>query len=235
MRLCHFIRKPIEQLGEICLPTAGALHAQSQDESLQRLLEKGMGFAFLLAAGMFIGIIYFGDLVIENWMGAKYLESQRLLLILFGMQIVALPVGVMRSILFGMGHVRAPALVYLVEAIVNLALSLVLCKSLGTFGVALGTAIPILLFELGILLPYGLHHLRIPPWRMVCHVLLPQLLPLAGLLVYAMSVNALVGARGGWWSLVQIALGGGLVLGVGWLVFRFLQRRFTWNRGMAVG
>ncbi len=73
-----------------------------------------------------------------------------------------------------MGHVKVPSLIYMGEAMANLILSLILIQSLGLIGVALGTAIPILIAELGIILPYALKKLNIS-WSLLLRRPLGQL------------------------------------------------------------
>lgn len=225
LRLCQFLRLPIQKIADICMPTAGALHAQSEDKHLQRLVVKVMGISFLLAAGLFTGAMFFGDRLIVSWVGSQYAESHRLLLVLFGVQVIALPAGVLRAVLFGIGYVRVPSLVYLAEALVNLGLSLALCGPFGLMGVALGTAIPVVVFELGILLPYGMRRLDIRPWELVRDTVGAQLLPLTALLAYAVYVDSITLARRDWLSLVVITTGGGVVLAAGWATHAVLHRR----------
>jgi len=224
LRLCQMLRQPITKIAEICMPTAGALHAQSDRGTLQRMVVKAMGVSFLLAAGLFTGIYFFGDQLIASWVGDEYADSQLLLLVLFGGQLIALPVGVLRSTLFGMGAVRGPALVYLAEAVCNVVLSLILCQPLGVFGVALGTVIPIFVFEAGVLLPYGLKRIGLSPWPMFRDTVVPQLLPLTALIAYAMSVDATTTSHADWFSLAAITLGGGVALATGWLAHSAVQR-----------
>ena len=206
------------------MPTAGAMQAQSREESMRELSVRAMGIALLLTAGAFIGCVYFSPLLLNLWMGSGYTETYGLLLILFAAQIVALPVGVLRAFLFGTGHVRIPALVYLGEAIVNLVLSVVLCFWLKSTGVALGTAIPILLFELFVLLPYGLRTLDISFKLFLQEGLLPQAIPLAALFVYSAAMHSFVLPRlpESWPTLMGITIGGGLTL-----VLSLLGQRFA--------
>lgn len=220
LRLCQFIKQPVEQISEICMPTAGAMQAQSRDESMRTLVIRTMGVAFLLTSGMFVGCIFFSRLLLDLWMGPGYDETYSLLLVLFAAQIVALPVGVLRAFLFGTGNVRIPALIYLAEAVANLALSIILCFWLKNLGVALGTAIPILLFELFLLLPYGLKTLKIPARLLFYDGILPQAIPLAALLVYSAAVHhsLLPNLSPSWSTLVGITIGGGSTLGLGLLV-----------------
>ena len=217
LRLCQFIARPIQHIGTVSMPRAGELHAQAQAEHLRVLLSKGLGLAFLLTMGMFIGAGYFGRALIETWVGAGYDESHALLLVLLGAQIVATPIDVVRCVLFGMGHVRKPALLYFIEAIANLVLTLILIHPFGLMGVAMGTAIPLVIVELGMLLPYALRKLQFEPRRLFHTVLAPQMLPLIALLGYSVAVSTLFPFQTGWFALAAISLGGGAVLGTVWL------------------
>jgi O-antigen/teichoic acid export membrane protein len=63
-----------------------------------------------------------------------------------------LPVrGVASPMLMGLGKPAWPSLAFLAMGVINLAFSLVLVKPLGIFGVAVGTAIPCVLFAIGVL------------------------------------------------------------------------------------
>ncbi|MFO1020201.1 MAG: oligosaccharide flippase family protein [Planctomycetales bacterium] len=235
-RLCQIVKQPIEQISEICMPTAGALQAEADHKSLQQLLMRSMGIAFLLTTGLFVGFAFFAQRLLDLWMGPGYTESYHLLLLLFSCQIIALPVGVVRAFLFGTGNVRFPSLIYVAEAVANLVLSLMLCYPLKTFGVALGTAIPIIAFELFILLPYGLRILKISLRDVWAEAIRPQLIPLTVLtLAAALMAYETAGIHKVTWTLlIGIALGGGASLAVGlflqhWLAGtlpEWLTRRF---------
>lgn len=217
MRLCQFIRRPVQQIGEVCMPKAGELQVAGQIGSLNQLVIRSLGVAFLLTSGLFIGAVYFGEAVIRTWVGEKYLNSHQILLVLLGVQMIALPVGVLRSIMFGLGHVRGPALLYLFEAVCNLVLSLLLVKPFGIMGVAIGTAVPIVIVELGLLLPYVLRVLQLRPWDTLVATLRPQLFPLLLLVSYSAIVAVCWPIHTGWSRLMLVTAGGGTVLGIGWL------------------
>ena len=224
LRLCQFIQRPIQQIGEVCMPKAGELHAKAASSQLAGLLVRALGVAFLLTTGMFIGTVYFGNALLLTWVGPGYDESQRLLLVLLFAQTIALPLGVLRSILFGMGHVRAPAIMFFAEAVLNLVLSMLLIRPLGVMGVALGTAIPIAVIEIGLLLPYALKHLQLNGWKLLWDVLGPQSMPLLALVAYSAVVCRCFDVSQGWTKLVVVTAGGGAVLlstwGVQYLVYR---------------
>lgn len=222
LRLCQYLRQPIEKVSDVCMPTAGALHAQSG--KLRDLLCKALGFTFLLSAGVFIGASYFGSALIQTWMGPGYELTPRLLTILLLGQVVALPVGVLRAILFGMGQVRLPALAHMAEAGVNLILSIILVQTIGVEGVAWGTAIPIILFELGIILPLGLRQVGVPLLTVLRESLIPFVLPLLALWVYCDQLVHRFPNHHNWPALIAITGGGGAVLGIVWLAQRVLER-----------
>ena len=227
-RLCQFLSKPIVQIGQVFMPRAGALQAGAESSRLQALVTQGMGMAFLLTTGMLIGSVFFGQAAITTWVGAGYEESWPLLLILFVSQVVAMPTSVMRSVLFGMGQVRVPSLLYLAQAVANLGLSLALIGPLGLTGVAVGTLIPVVLIELGLLLPYAMRELGMGPGLLTRRVVLPQLLPLIALAVYSLAVRWGVESVLGWTRLGLVAGGGGLVLVGTWALChrRLLRERF---------
>jgi len=66
LRLTQFVRQPIGKIAVICMPTAGALSAETDRRKLQRFLTKAVGMVFLLSAGMLIGGWFFGGDVIRT-------------------------------------------------------------------------------------------------------------------------------------------------------------------------
>jgi O-antigen/teichoic acid export membrane protein len=223
LRLTQFIRQPIEKVSVICMPTAGALSADADRSKLQRFLMQAVGLVCLLSAGTFIGGCYFGGDVIRAWMGDQYAASHSLLMILLASQVVSLPLGIFRAFLFGLGDVRAPALMYLAEAVLKVALSVVLCRWWGVAGVAWGTLIPVFAVELTLLLPYSLARLRLSWRRLWNDAIGPQLLPLCALAAYSAVLSGQSWSHVGWGPLLAVTAGGGAVLGLVWLLGQRLQ------------
>ena len=201
-RICEMMRQPIHQVGIVSLPRAGQLHtneaAATGDDSgrgnreLNRFVLGSMSLSMLLAAGSLIGAAFFGDLLIRAWMPDDYDtvdHTQRLLLWLVAAQVIALPVGIMRKSLVGIGFVKIPAMLVLGGAIANLILSLLLVGPFGVDGVAYGTLIPIVLVDGGLLLPIGLRRLGIAAADAVVELVGRNLLPLAALWGYCYAVS----------------------------------------------
>jgi O-antigen/teichoic acid export membrane protein len=230
LRLCRFITRPILQIGYVFMPRAGELHAGMEKHKLNELVIKGFGFAFLLMMGFVIGAAFFGRHLLGTWVGSGYESSYLLLLVLLGTQVVATPVEVLRSVLFGMGRVRVPALLYVLEAAANIALSLILIGPLGLMGVALGTAIPVIVIEACLLMPYAYRQLRLEPGQLIRRALAPQLLPLAALWGYSFLVQSFAPLEAEWIPLLAVSAGGGMVLAIAWLGGDWLRRNFEPQR-----
>lgn len=218
LRLTQFIRQPIDKISHVSMPTAGALHATTERGKLQQFLHKTLGLTVLLIGGMFIGAWFFGDRVIANWVGDKFLPSHRLLMILLGAQLIALPSNTLRAFLLGCGMIRMPALLYLTEAVLNLSLSITLCRFYGIEGVAWGTLIPLVILEIGVLFPYALRKLQVSWSQLLGRSILPQLPALAALLAYCFFANEYAATMTGWSPLLVITVGGGVVLAAAWLL-----------------
>jgi O-antigen/teichoic acid export membrane protein len=227
LRLVQFITQPLQLIGSIVMPRGAELGAGAHNDRLRVLVEKGLGLAFLLTAAFWVGAYFFGDHVIRAWVGRSYDESHLVMLVLLGAQIVATPMRVLRGVLFGMGEVRTPALLYLLEAILNLGLSLMLIKPFGVLGVALGTAIPVILVELGAFLPFALKRLQFPMRGFLRSVAVPQLPALLALWAYSALVVANFEITSSWLSVVSVTAGGGVVLGAAWLVTRRLLQQLV--------
>ena len=218
LRLTQFINMPIAQIGKVFMPRAGELHANEDHHALQKLVLNGVSLSFLLITGFFIGVCFFGKNLITTWVGPGYPESHLLLMVLLGARIVALPTTTFRSVLYGMGDVKIPSLIYMGEAIANLVLSLILIQSFGLMGVALGTAIPILIAELGIILPYALKKLNISYSLMIRRAFGPTVTPLLVLLAYSFYLPKFVEIHNSWFTLIGVAAGGGFFLLGTWFV-----------------
>jgi O-antigen/teichoic acid export membrane protein len=234
LRLTQFLRQPIDKIATICMPTAGALSADADRHRLHKFLLQAVGVVFLLSGSVFVGSWYFGGRVIETWVGGDYGQSHHLLMILLGAQIVSLPCGVLRAFLFGLGEVKWPAVLYLCEAVCNLSLSIVLCSYWGQVGVAWGTAIPVILLELGILLPIALSLLKMSPARLWQRSILPQLLPITLLWYYCYFISQQSWVTSSWPVLIGVSAGGAAIVGAGWLLTQKLPTARTIASGATV-
>ncbi len=224
LRIAQMIQIPVARIGEAVLPRAGELYALNDKAGLSRLVNQGMGLAFLLSGGFLIGAYYFGELLIRTWIGQQYADSHLILVLLVASQLIALPMVVVRKALLGIGQVRVQAWIDLLEALINLVLSLIFIYWWGIIGVALGTIIPLYVVELALLLPYAMPQLGLTRRELWKTVLAPQIPALVALIVFCDFVSPHVPASG-WIPLLSVTLlGGGTLLGVRGLML-LLERR----------
>ena len=218
LRLAQFAKQPIDKIATICMPTAGALQGEADKAKRDRFLVKAIGIVTLLAGAAFIGASFFAGDVLRLWVGSKLpaeslLMSHRILIVLLGTQLIALPCGVLRAFLFGSGCVKIPAFIYLAEAACNLTLSIVLGMHYGIEGVAWGTLFPVVVIELLVLVPYALRTLQVSVWRIAHEAVWPQLLPLLALLAFSLLVSQQTWGHGDWRCLIGVSFGGAALLG----------------------
>lgn len=97
--------------------------------------------AFSVAgAGVFaLVLVLAGQRVIALWVGDTVTIDRRVLFVFAGMLLTATPIHTAALVLAGMGKHRRVALGGAAEAVLNIVISLILVRSLGVLGVALGT------------------------------------------------------------------------------------------------
>jgi O-antigen/teichoic acid export membrane protein len=227
LRLCQMAHSPLEQIAEVLLPKSGELHARGEHERLRSLVLQAAGVSLLLVGGFAIGCVFLGERLLETWLGPGNEASYPILLILSGATILLMPLRIPKSALMGMGHNRVPALIDAAQAIANLMLSLLFVRQWGVLGVAIGTLIPVVICELGAMLPYCCRMLQIPIRRVLRESVLPQVVPLLLLWSYCAAVNEFELANN-WWNLLAITAGGAvLTIGAAWIIHRLRQRGTT--------
>lgn len=151
--LIEYLRSLVINTAQIFSPTSSKLHALREHESLARMLISGARLTVVITTPVAICYAILGDEFINLWMGREYgAISGQVLAILGVLQIVSAPHYVISSVLYGMSQHRPLALLRLGEAAANIVLSVILVKSHGLVGVALGTVISHVMVA-GVILP----------------------------------------------------------------------------------
>lgn len=96
---------------------------------------------------VFIGssIIFYGKAFILRWMGAEYLDSYSVLIVLTIPYMIGACQMAVGEVLRGISKHKFTAYLGIIIGIINVGLSLILVRKYGIVGVGLGTAIPVLL------------------------------------------------------------------------------------------
>ncbi|HEV8265265.1 MAG TPA: polysaccharide biosynthesis C-terminal domain-containing protein [Gemmatimonadales bacterium] len=143
-----YLMEFIVAIAAVVMPTATRLKTRGQNAELREVFLKWSKIAFSLTmvAGLFL--IVLGPRFIAWWIDPSFERpAGDVLQILMVSYLLFLPVrGVALPILMGLGKPGLPTVGFLVAGVVNLGLSILLVRPLGLAGVALGTAVPNVLF-----------------------------------------------------------------------------------------
>ena len=99
---------------------------------------------------MFIGLmlVFYGKAFIIRWLGVEYVDAYPVLVVLAISTVIAMMQAPSGSLLFSISRHRFLAYIGIIEGISNLGLSILFVKKYGLVGVALGTAVPMVLIRL---------------------------------------------------------------------------------------
>jgi O-antigen/teichoic acid export membrane protein len=153
LRIADYQRQLCSQFNNLLFPVVVRFGSVGRADALRDTLVEGTRIALVLVVGVTVSVIGFASPLVVAWMGPGFDGSVAPLVVLAITGVALVGQGPLGNVLLGTGRHRLVAVVAFVEALANLALSLVLVKRLGILGVALGTAIPVLLANSLTLLP----------------------------------------------------------------------------------
>lgn len=215
--------EPLTQLvigiGAVVMPMATALKTRGDADQLPGLLLKWSKVSLSLALVVGLYLVTLGPEFLACWLGPEFEErSGQVLQVLMLSFFLFLPVrGVALPMLMGVGRPERPAFALLAMGLLNLAISVALVRPLGILGVALGTAVPNVLFALTLLV-LACRELSIGVGRYLSYVAFKATLgalPVAALglvLKYVVEVEGLI-------PLLASGVGMVLVFGLTWILF----------------
>ena len=143
-RLVEYASYAVRSMAQIFTPMSSQFHAAGDLVRLRRTLVAGNRASAFIIFPLCMVLVILGRPIIEAWVGARYVGSYAVLVLLIVPRTLYLAQSTSIRILLGMGCHHALAAVLLLEGGANLVLSLLFARRLGIIGVALGTAIPLL-------------------------------------------------------------------------------------------
>ena len=147
--LVEYLRAIVFSMTTTFTPLASSLEATGDFVRLRKLLVQGTQATMLLTLPISVALFFRGPTFIGLWMGPQYAQpSGHVLQILLIASITMLANTTGGGLMFGMSKHRAQAYWVAGEAAGNLVLSIILVQRIGLLGVAWGTTIPALIFNL---------------------------------------------------------------------------------------
>ena len=171
LRMADYQRQLACQFNGLLFPVAVRLGAGGRGAALETMLIEGTRIALVLATGVTICAIGFAEPLLTRWMGPAFEAGIVPFYVLAVAGIVLVGQGPLGNILLGTGRHRLVACISLGEALANLGLSVILVRPFGMLGVAVGTAIPVVVANLFILLPAACRQFGLTPMAFLRRVL----------------------------------------------------------------
>ena len=159
-------------IAAVIMPMTTRLRTEGDFSQLRAIFLKWSKVALSLTVMVGLFLIVLGPKFIGWWIDPSFEgPAGQVLQILMVSSLLFLPVrGVALPVLLGLGRPRVPTLVFLATGVLNLVLSIALAGRLGLVGVALGTAIPNVLFA-GVILVIACRELGISLSQYMIYVL----------------------------------------------------------------
>lgn len=152
-RLPSIAFSAIGTIGAVLMPKFSGLSETGDKKSIAKLLDRASLATGLLAALVLVNLAVIGPHFLELWLKKPWIPTSGWIMrILLPAYFVSLLTGPSAGLLVGRGQPRGLMLVTVGEAAANFVLSVALVHWLGIFGVALGTAVPMLVAR-GIVFP----------------------------------------------------------------------------------
>jgi len=229
-----YLMEFIIAIAAVVMPMATRLKTQGRTAELREIYLKWSKIALSLTmmAGFFL--IVLGPRFIAWWIDPSFERpAGQVLQILMVSYLVFMPIrGVALPILMGLHKPGLPTIGFLAAGLVNLGLSIALAGPLGLAGVAIGTAVPNVLFA-GLILWQACRELETPVSAYLRYVL-PRAtvgaVPVIGLLLWfktALDVRTLPGLAGAGVAML-------VVFGLVWVLFVYRNDPYVDLRGRLI-
>lgn len=131
------------------------------------------GYLSMMVGGI---IIIFGKPFIQRWVGTRYLDAYPVLLVLVIPVTLALMQNPSIQLLYGISKHKFFTISNSIEGIANLVLSVILVRKYGLIGVALGTAIPMIIIKLFVQPVYTCRIIKLDIREYYLDILVPTIL-----------------------------------------------------------
>ncbi len=158
----------IEYFGQFIISSVGIMspvfsqyEGRGDYEALRKSFLTATRISVILSVFIGASIIYYGKVFIQRWVGPGFESSYYVALILCIPYIIALMQTPAIGLLYGISKHQYFAVANTCEGLLNLMLSIILIRFYGIYGVALGTAIEMIIFKLFIQPIYTCHAINL--------------------------------------------------------------------------
>ena len=225
--LSVYVMEFVIAIAAVVMPMATSLEAKGEWDQLRVVFLKWSKITLSLTLMVSVYLVVLGPRFIGWWIGDEFVgPAGAVLRILMLANLVFLPVrGVALPVLMGLGKPGRPTIAFLIASVVNLGLSIALVRPMGLNGVALGTAVPNVVYASFVLL-------------LACRVLNIRITEWVGYVLGRTVIGVIPVAAFAWWlrftldvhGFLELFLAGiatVLVFGVVWVVVVYRRDRYV--------
>ncbi len=219
-QLVDYVRVAAAGASGVLLPRLTVLSTRGDVGGLRTAYIKVSRFTLFIASFIVGNVLFLGAPFLRLWVGPEFGDQVQWVIVFLSFStllhifVITAPLGFYQA----MNTLSVPALVLLIEAVANLALSLFLAPRLGITGVALGTLIPAAIIGCFVLAPFLWKKLEVPA-SAIRRILVPS----AVLLLVTCVVQWVLGRLAGDTSYAMLAAKTALTVppaaAVAWLLF----------------
>lgn len=142
-RLTEYVKGGSWSITNVLTPAISSLEAIGRHEEIKRVFIDGTRYVMLLVIPFVIGLLVLGKPFLTLWLGERLSNLSYPSLVILSIPLFLLvPQSIIARILYGIGRLKWFTAIVMTEALTNLVLSIILVRSFGIEGVAIGTAIP---------------------------------------------------------------------------------------------
>ena len=147
--LCRYVSLVVGSMGNTFMPAASTYEAAGDTKGLLMLYKNGTRATLMVSLPIIVTLIVRGGAFIGLWMGPQYAHTSGTVLILLVVPLIfAFANRTPTAIAFGVEKHKTTAQWAIGEGIANLTLSIILVHRYGIYGVAIGTMLPSLFYQL---------------------------------------------------------------------------------------
>jgi O-antigen/teichoic acid export membrane protein len=166
-----------EQFLAIFLPLASQLQSQGDKDRLRSVYLAGTRLTLAIVVPLTGVLAVLAAPLLTLWVGAAFAGYAPVVVILAVVSLIEISQWPGGMILLGGARHKPIAVMHVCAALANLALSVLLVRSYGLLGVALGTLIPTALVNIGLVLPYAARVIGVRLLDLLTNAFAPALLP----------------------------------------------------------
>ncbi len=179
--IMQYSEKIIWAVSAVLIPVISSYNAIGEEQKNKNIYVLGSKYSLMLSVPIIFVLYTNGSNFISIWMGEEYgMRAEWVMKILVVGYAFYLPQMISHGILKGISKHKVFAYVLIGEAVVNLIMSVVLVKYYGIEGVALGTAVPLIVVNVMIVPAYTCYVLKM---NIVKYLRESYLKPLLGLIL----------------------------------------------------